>query len=99
RRRGGFCDGWGGASTPAGQNPARRGPRASTPAGQQQARPGPPGGGAAAPVASPPAAQDWARRGPRVGGAAEVGGGKPSQAKTGLEWATCPGFPESNIKN
>ena len=50
RRRGGFCDGWDGASTPAGQNRARRGPR--------------------------------------VGGAAEVGGGKPTQAKTGLKRAT-----------
>src|ERR1039458_5101298 len=47
RMCGGFCDGWDGASTPAGQNRARRGPR--------------------------------------VGGAAEVGGGKPTQAETGLE--------------
>jgi hypothetical protein len=51
--------------TPAGQNRARRGPRASTPAGQNRAR-----------------------RGPRVGGAAEAGGGKPTQAKSGLEWGT-----------
>src|ERR1035437_866051 len=50
------------------------------PAGQPRAR--------RAPRASTPAGKTRARRGPRFGGAAEVGGGKPTQAKTGLEWAT-----------